>query len=51
MPVDVHDCAVRDRAWTASVSCRCRGWGRHRNEARVWPGDDGLHIEAFAVRG
>lgn len=49
--IDVHDSVFPERAWVASVACRCRGWGRHRNEARVWPSHDGLHLEPFAVRG
>ncbi len=49
--IDVHESVLPDRAWVASVASRCRGWGRHRNAARVWLSDDGLHLEAFAVRG
>ncbi len=47
----VHESALPDRSWMASVAGRCRGWSRHRNEARVWLSDDGLHLEPFAVRG
>ncbi len=49
--IDVHDSSLPERAWVASVACWCRGWSRHRNEARVWVSDDGLHLEPFAVRG
>ncbi len=48
--IELDDSAGADRKWLASVSCRCRGWGRHPNEARVWRGSDGLHLEPFAVR-
>ncbi len=50
LKIELHDSELPDRAWVASVSSRCRGWGRHRNKARVWLSDDALHLQPFAVR-
>ncbi len=33
---EVSEPLLVEGSWTASVSSRCRGLGRHRNEARVW---------------
>lgn len=50
LQIELHESGLADRKWLASVSCRCRGWGRHRNEAHVWRASDGLHLEPFAFR-
>ncbi len=46
---DVYESLAPEGPWTASVSSRCRGLGRHRNEARVRLSGGELHLERFAV--
>lgn len=47
--IDVHAPSGQP-AWIATVSFRCTGWRRHRTEARVWVGLEGLRLGQLRLR-
>ncbi len=45
--IRLHDPHAPHGSWIATVSSRCKGWRRHRNDATVWVSNDGLQLRPF----